>query len=142
MKLLSALLCLALVLAGGSAAAQGRGDPRLEALWEESSRAFDAGRYRAAEAAARKAIDLATARFGPNHRAVSRGLHELGRVCMRTDKLEEGEQLLRRAIAIREREFGPRSAPVAGSLVLLGFILVLTDRFEEAEASLNRAIAL
>jgi CHAT domain-containing protein/tetratricopeptide (TPR) repeat protein len=114
----------------------------LEALWKRSERAFDAGDYKAAEAAARQSIEFATSRFGADHRSVSRGMVELAKVYIRTDRVQEGERLARRALAIRERAMGPRSAPAAAARGFLGFALSLQARYDEAEANLKQALEI
>jgi CHAT domain-containing protein/tetratricopeptide (TPR) repeat protein len=116
--------------------------PQLQALWALSESAYDAGNYGAAESAARRAIALATGRFGPDHPGVSRGLHHLGLVYMRMGRPKETEQLARRALAIRVRERGAISVPAALSYNLLGWALLLQERFDEAEPAIKRAIAI
>ena len=114
----------------------------LEDLWKRSLAAYNAGNYAEAEATAKRAIARATAAFGADHRATSRGYHDLARVYSRMGRYQEAESLSRRALAIREKAVGPASSPVAATLIQLGWLMVETGRYAEAGPMLKRAAAI
>ena len=129
-----------LAIAGGVApvAAQPQ-RAALMGLWERSLKQYEAGNYDAAEATARRSLELASQWFGPDHRAVGRGHFELARVQLRVGRLTQGEGGARRALAIWQREFGADTPQAAAASTMLGAALVLQNRIAEGEAHLLRA---
>ncbi|KAB2848978.1 MAG: CHAT domain-containing protein [Hyphomicrobiaceae bacterium] len=133
---------LASLLLAASAEAQNPVIRELQGLWKKSLEAYNAGRYAESEAFAKQSIARATAVFGPDHRATSRGYHNLARVYLRTGRFQEAETISRKALAIREKMVGPDSVPVAATLTQLGWLMIEQGRYPEAEPMLKRAVAI
>ena len=139
---------LLVTIFAGHASGQGakdKGGPvlrELEPIWRRTNELIDAGRYKEAEASARQSVARAQALVGADHRAASRGYHDLARVLILEGRYQEAEQLARRGLVIRERDLGPTAEPVSFSLTTLAQALGGQGRDTEAEDAFRRALAI
>lgn len=97
--------------------------------------------YRAAEPLCRRALAIAEASYGPDHREVAGALSHLASLLQATNRLTEAEPLKRRALAISESCFGKDHPEIAICLNNLAELLKATNRLDEAEPLYRRALA-
>jgi tetratricopeptide (TPR) repeat protein len=98
--------------------------------------------YREAEPLLRRALAIAEANYGPDHRVVAKRLNNLAQLLKATNRLSEAEPLLSRALKIAEANSGPDDPDVAIHLNLLAQLLQATNRQEEAEPLMLRALGI
>ena len=120
-----------------------------ETLSNLSTVLFSQDRWDDAAAPEERALNLRTARFGPQSREAASSLQGLGLIDTRRARFEPAEARLMQALAIRERCFteagaaqrSERAGPqLMETLGALGDLLRLEDRLEEAEAMCRRAV--
>jgi tetratricopeptide (TPR) repeat protein len=90
----------------------------------------------------RRALAIADASFGPDHRTVAICLNNLAALLQDTNRLAEADPLIRRALAITEASFGPDHPTVATALSNLAELLRTNNRLAEAEPLMRRALAI
>src|SRR5271165_2908847 len=95
-----------------------------------------------AEPLYRRALAMAEASLGPDHRNVATDLHNLALLLRDTNRLAEADPLYRRALAIDEASFGPDHPTVAIRLNNLAVLLWDTNRLAEAEPLYRRALTI
>jgi tetratricopeptide (TPR) repeat protein len=120
----------------------GRDDLRA-ALWHNlAGLAHAQGRYREAEPAARRAVELRECLRGPDHPEVARDLTVLAAILAGQGRLDQAEALYRRALDIFQRRLTPEHYEVAVVLNSLGGLA--QDRHDpvEAEKLQRRALSI
>jgi tetratricopeptide (TPR) repeat protein len=100
------------------------------------------GLYTEAEAFSRRALEIAEATFGPEHRVVAVELNHLAGVLMALDRPAEAEPLYRRALQIAELTLEAQDPELAVDLNNLALALKALNRPAEAEKLLRRALGL
>ena len=148
------------------------GPGRFDLLFTRASAEFRAGRYRKAEAFARRALELrpedsstvnnlamvlvAVARYkeaetllrsslttlGQDGPSGAMRLNTLGNVYRNQGRYKEAEPLYERALAIHEKALGPEHPDTAQSLNNLAVLYRSQGRYEEAEPLYERALAI
>ena len=137
-RLLSAgLLCLALwpttVLA--------QSDPLREA-YNQQQTLYGQGRYDEAEPFARKAVEIGTEKFGPDHPTTAVFINNLALLYGAQGKYAEAEPLNKRALAIREKALGAEHPDVGQSLNNLAELYRAQGKYAEAEPLYQRSLAI
>jgi tetratricopeptide (TPR) repeat protein len=99
-------------------------------------------RWPRAERLLRRALDIDTAAYGPEHRDVVSDLNDLGLLLRDTAQFVEAEPVARRAVEVAESVYGPDHAKIAAPLNNLALLLKDTHRPSEAEPLMWRALAI
>jgi serine/threonine protein kinase len=85
----------------------GETSPEIAMMWVRKAAILrHAAHYEDSEAAARRAIELVTAKLGPDHAIAGRGHYELGATLLREGRSADGADELRRAIEILRKALG------------------------------------
>jgi tetratricopeptide (TPR) repeat protein len=134
---LAAVLCLT----GAMAYAQGTGSD-WETLNQEVMELYRAGKYDRAIVVAKKALEVAEKRVGPNHPDVATSLHSLASLYYNQGQYAQAETLYRRALTIRENALGPDHPDVATNLNNLAVLYKNQGQYAQAEPLLMRALAI
>ena len=112
----------------------GENDPDTVSSWYQLAQALlRAERTEEAEAAARKAVELAVANNDPTHPSHARALEMLGIVLSRTGRPVEATDYLTAALAIKRVNEGTENTNFAYGVHNLASILFNRERFEDAE---------
>jgi len=118
----------------------GESDTDTVASWYGLSQALlRAERTEDAEAAARKAVELAIGNADPSHPSHARALEMLGIVLSRTGRPIEATGYLTEALALKRVNEGTDNTNFAYGVHNLGSILFYRDRYEDAEPLLLEA---
>jgi tetratricopeptide (TPR) repeat protein len=99
-------------------------------------------RWPHAERLLRRALDIDTAAYGPEHPDVVSDLNDLGLLLRDTAQFVKAEPLARRAVEVAESVYGSDHAKIAAPLNNLALLLKDTDRPAEAEPLMWRALAI
>ena len=100
------------------------------------------GRMDAAEAAARRAVDVAEQGYGPDHPRTAYAAHALGRVLGARGQLQAAQELQSRAAAIYEGAFGTEHAHLASVLSELGALAMWQGDYDQARVHCDRALVI
>jgi tetratricopeptide (TPR) repeat protein len=111
-------------------------------FWERWEVFYEAACYPGLEPLCRWTLNLAEARFGPDHPETAVALNNLAQLLQATNRLTEAEPLMRRALAIDEASNGPAHPDVARNLNNIAGLLQTTNRLFEAEPLMCRALAI
>lgn len=103
-------------------------------------RLYEAGRYRDAEAAARRLVDWQRARLGERHPDVATSLANLGQVLQRQGDLAAAGPPLREALELRREALGESHPLYAASLLQLADLLLAQDDTKAAGPLFEQAI--
>jgi CHAT domain-containing protein len=121
----------------------------LDALNQQVDRLYWAGKYAEATAIAKRALDLAERRFGPDNARLGTALFNLARLYdgegRRNDgqgRSAEAEALYKRALAIDEKALGPKHRDVGRDLNNLSNLYSYQGRYAEAEPLVKRALTI
>ncbi len=90
----------------------------------------------------RRALALATERFGEDHTSVASIHHNLGGLEHARGRHAKGEPYARRSVELRERALGPEHPDVAEDVAALAALVEGCGRLDEAEALYRRALAI
>lgn len=115
---------------------------RADLLFELGKNNDALGRFEAAEAAARQAIDLRTTGLGPADPFTADALNQLANALTAQGRYAEAEPVFRRALSAYETAYGVDSELVALTLSNLGNLLRRVGRFESAEAAYRAAVTI
>ena len=120
----------------------GESDPDTVSAWYQLAQALlRAERTEEAEAAARKAVELAVGNADPSHPSHARALEMLGIVLSRTGRPVEATDYLTEALALKRENEGIDNTNFAYGVHNLGSILFNRERFEDAEPFFREADA-
>ena len=136
-----AVLVVAVLRVGTSFA---QTDAELQALHEQMSQLFDAGKAREAVPLAKRYAEAVQARHGPDHPLYAVALNNLALMWQQgLGEHVEPERLHRQALAILEKlgddNYDPLVANILGNLAE---IARATDRLVEADGAMRRALAI
>jgi tetratricopeptide (TPR) repeat protein len=107
---------IVLLLAGTTPVhAQGAATER-HTLNQDVEELYQQGRYVQATILAKRALEDAQAKEGPDHLEVARSLNNLALLYATQGEYAKAEPLYKRALAIREKALGPEPPSVASSL--------------------------
>ncbi len=98
------------------------------------------GRYRDAEAAHRRAMDLRLAQTGPDHILVASSLNNLGNVAFKEGHWVEAQSFYEHALSIYEAALGPMHPRVAPVRVNVANVLAAQGRNDRAQAAYEHAL--
>jgi tetratricopeptide (TPR) repeat protein len=116
-------------------------DPELATLFHNLGGLEHArGAFAAAEAPARRSVELRRRALGDDHPAVAADAAALAAILDGLGRDDEAEELLREAIGCFERALGPSHYEVAFNRGQLGALLFRTGRLDEAEQLYRRAL--
>jgi tetratricopeptide (TPR) repeat protein len=107
-----------------------------------SEAAFSRGDVNAAEAEARRALDLAERRFGPNDQRTGQPLMLLTSLYRVKGRHEEAKRFAERAFNITEKTFGPDHLETAAAMSMLASLYSSTGDIARAEGLWRRAVAI
>ena len=127
-----------LLLATTSVFAQGVGI-EWDILNQEVMELYRTGKYDRAVVVAKKALEVAEKKVGPNHPRVATSLNNLAALYETQGQYAQAEPLYKRALAIDEKALGPDHPEVATDLENLASLYRATKRDEEAESLEQRA---
>ena len=114
----------------------------INALLDRADQLRNAGKYAEAMPLAQKSLELANAKFGPDHLSVAESANMVGRLKRLQGRYDEAEPLFKQALAIREKKLGPNHVLTSESLNNLGVLYFSVGRYEEAEPFYKRASAI
>jgi tetratricopeptide (TPR) repeat protein len=100
------------------------------------------GDMQGAEAAYRKALELARSDPRASPANVATALCNLGQLLAKSGDLDAAGAALREGVDLRRRAFGDRHQLVAQALNLLSLVYVQLGRFDEADSVLSESIAI
>ena len=127
-----------LLLATTSVFAQGVGI-EWDILNQEVMELYRTGKYNRAVVVAKKALEVAEKKVGPNHPSVATSLNNLAELYRVQGHYALAEPLYKRALTIVEEVLGPNHPDVATDLGNLAELYRATKRDEEAESLEQRA---
>ena len=114
----------------------------INALLDRADQLRNAGKYAEAMPLAQKSLELANAKFGPDHLSVAECANMVGRLKRLQGRYDEAEPLFKQALTIREKKLGPNHVLTSESLNNLGVLYFSIGRYEEAEPFYKRASAI
>jgi len=131
------MVCCVAMMAG-TARAQSPDD--LDALNQQITQLYQAGKYGEAIAVAQRYVDVARKRYGEEDARYATAISWLGSIYRAQRKYDLAEPLFRRALAIDEKRLGPEHPDVASLLGNLAALLADTKRLSEAIAVAQRYV--
>ena len=117
-------------------------DTEWAALTKDFMELYRAGKYDRAVDPAKKALDLAEKKVGPDHPLVAVSLNNLATIYRVQGQSARAELLFERALAISEKALGPDHPQVAQILSNLAALYRETGRDEEAKVLETRAAGI
>jgi len=135
-------LSAAIVVLAASAAHAQAENSEWQSLNQQTIELHRAGHFDQAIVMARKALDVAENKFGPEHPDVATSLNNLALLYDKQGQYAQAELLHMRALTIREKVLGPYHPEVATSLNNLAFLYKMQGQYAQAEPLYKRALTI
>ncbi len=117
-------------------------DKEVDALNLQAKTLYASGKYAEAMGPARKALELAEQRLGPDSLRVATLLRNLGQIHLQQKQYAEADSPLKRALSIQEKAVPPDDKNIGVTLKLLGLLYTEQKRYADAEPLLQRALSV